>query len=585
MRQLRSSFLENKENDMRHSNYSSLPSKDPYPQTKQILSKINNKGALSGSIQLKSNLYQKLGLNLINSKKSTVKSSQIKKLPVGNKKETVKIKTTLMSFKKSFVVDRVDCPQNSSKKGKLNLISERTSTEPWSEGTADFQNSNKLTPFNNKCFKENERKKKVSTNFCENMKLDLKFSNGKKNQKKMEITINENVEKLKKSLLKPNLEITDFEININKNEPDCEILTEHLKLIDKKFGSLRKIFGNEKESLNNGQLSLFLSNLGWINELDKNLEIQFQDDHILVDAIFEGANLNKTDEIPFILLRKLLATITAIFTQKVIPKVFEVGFKGTSHKMTSLSNKKIEGSSKMTKKENLTETVDAHVKKNIKKVQSCTSTPTQLLKNYDRFENLAKTVNHPTCESEMQFSFRKVSEKKPKTDEMSKLVGNLDFVDASYLSSMKKKRNSEKNSIKFDSKFLRTEEKNSSDFKRANKTEFYETGENDPKNELDFGSSIFESKIIETDAEIFMDKNFGEDSRLSAKKHRLAFSVSIQIGNSSELIDIYENDDFEKVARDFVRKHDMASQFLLVFEGLHEQYKKYLLKVCNEEKC
>jgi hypothetical protein len=347
------------------------------------------------------------------------------------------------------------------------------------------------------------------------------------------------------------------------------VLDEFLEKVDRKFASLRQIFGSDNKTLNQRQFSFFLSKLGWISELDKNFEVQREEDGHLVDILFAGVSGDGREAL-FPVARRFLATLAALFENKLVPRVYEPKEKMLSTRMTDLSNKKLDlgsGEKLMAHLE-----PDVPKKLSVARVQSCSSTPTQLSKFSTKFESLTKPIIFPTCENDMQFSFRKTSDQKlpplPEPEVSSPGPLGLDYVDASQLHSIRKP-----NPV-----FLQSEEKQVSpgDIFRLNpKTPGMVPS--DQKSSFDMGMSICESRVIENDLEAAIERKFlGAVSAPPARTHLC--DLTIKIDNQCEIIRLFEGDDLAKITKDFVTKWRVPDKELLVYEGLMDAYQSHLPK-------
>lgn len=357
------------------------------------------------------------------------------------------------------------------------------------------------------------------------------------------------------------------------DEHQPQVLGEFLERIDKKFASLRQIFGSESKALNRRQFSFFLSKLGWIGELDKNFDVQREEDEQLVAVLFEGMCPDGAADAPFPVVRSLLATVLALFEKRLYPRGFELKEKVLSARMTPLSNKKTDLSPGP--KLPVVADQDASAKPSIARVQSCNSTPTQLAKYSSKFEGLSKPVAFPTTEGDMQFSFRKASDQKlrPLPEPGSLHPLGLEYVDATHLNSNKKVK--PQPAKEPDSNFLHSEEKTGEPPGRPSASPGL-LGV-DHKNSFDFGMSICESRVIENDAEASIERNFAQLGRPSEQSRSMPVcELSIKIDNHCEILRLFEGDDLRKIAHDFVRKWNVPEKELLVFQGLTEAYEANL---------
>ena len=318
------------------------------------------------------------------------------------------------------------------------------------------------------------------------------------------------------------------------------LLSPHFESIERKFECMQKIFASNDRKLNLGQLSVFLSKLGWIGELDKNLEIQKPEEEFLVSAIFEGLDFDSRKEIQFDFLRNFLAIMSAVFSQGCLPKCFDKSDQSKTVRRTSLSNQKGSFAQQGSQKENKS---DGKEFDRLLKIKSCASSPAEADKYCQKFETNIRKYLFPNNDQEMQFSFRKPGESPLKTDFPIKLeyINSLSaqkdmsgYVECRTLESELIQLNEEM----FDSKESARKESDRKDSARKKSAR----KDSARKECVPKDRDINKPEVKESDSTKRTNDEFSID-KLKPKVSRGSFYVDIEIGKKKELIVVHEDDD------------------------------------------
>lgn len=577
MRKAKSPIIENKENDCKSSTSSPNPLSENLRVNKGVFSKISPKtitNPVLGQLKTRQITNPRIGLSFKPISKPISTKASLGPKSDSKPHEYDKIQRSILAFKKSFKIDKGEFNMKYSSKLKEGIVSERHSAEHnYVEEATPIPKSTRKNHLYYQSFKESDVKISDFTSVFDRSKQGLRLIEKKPQKYEKSPLVDSNVSRERKnSIAHPQTMESSLGEMANHSRPT--ILTEHFDTIEKKFVGLKRIFANENDHLNYGQLSIFLSKLGWISELDKNLEIQKAEDELLVGMIHESLRVDNSDEISFSSLKRVLALISGIFANKTFPKIFDTKEKILTAKMTTLSNKKLETGSKASPKDTLLENLEMSGKPDIMRVQSCTSTPKKLAKYCNKFDALSRPIIFPTIESDMQFSFRKASEKKNNMIEIERFMNRLDYVDVNNLNTLGREPICQ-NINTLDSHFANSEDEENAVLRKTKK-DILSAQKSNEKSVLDLTNSIYESKVIENDYESMMDAKLPvSEETVENNRKGYMFGVTIQIGEKKEYIDIYMYDDLKKVASDFVKKHGMEDQYLLVYEGLQEQYQKF----------
>ena len=480
--------------------------------------------------------------------------------------ENEKIKTQGSTFKKMDRASKINLNMKKSKKSLEGMVSERHSTEKiLMDNFIITQKTNRNFHPNYQSFKETLPDKNETRVPCSQTANQFIFTDFRKSK----------APSIENSLLSNRRNSPPGESELMKNdEPQnvrYPILNDHLDTIEKKFMCMQRIFASQNQKMNVGQLSVFLSKLGWISELDKNLEIQRSEEEILVDTIFEGLNFEGKSEIQFSLLKNVLAIISAIFTNKTIPKCFEFKEQNQATRRTSLSNRKSNLDNKQTQNENKEEIIETSFKPNITKVQSCTSSPTQLSKYNSKFDHLAKPIGYMN-DNEMQFSFRKASDQRLINDEMELFPSKLEYIDASHLNSAVRELKEFKPDT-FCSEIVHSVEDNTLEKPLSNSDPGYQVLQQELLNGL---ADRFkkEDKRKESLTLPENDRRLSKGIDTNDKKNKFSFSVTIEIGIKNENLTINEDDNIKSIVEDFVKKHNIMDKYSIVFNSIQDNYQK-----------
>lgn len=544
MKKARSPGFDAKENDQRAANHSPLFAPDGPRSPGHLFSRFVSKPLLHA------------GLHKATSKESSKLFKASKRDTCGPSPQTwkpnelEKAKASLTLFKRSFKGDKAD----QSIRVASGVVSERHSTE-FVAAENSVQNS-RISPFRLPEAVPSDRKPAEASR---SRNLPLNFGGDPQQMMGSSATNSRIVFPSEKSTKRT----TSNNPSFAEAETPC-VLAPFLDKIDRKFASLRNIFGSENQSLNRQQFTFFLAKLGWIGELDRNFEVQKEEDGRLVDLLFAGVS-GDGREAYFPVIRRLLASVAALFEHRLVPKAFEQRERVLCTRMTDLSSKKTDlGSGEKP----VAGEQEQPKKLSVARVQSCTSTPTQLAKMSAKFDSLTKPVIFPSSEQDMQFSFRKTWDPKlpplpePEVTRVSPL--SLDYVDASQLHSVRK----------LHPVFAQSEEKHSSPDSKpspASKAHLQ-------KGSFDLGTSICESRVIESDVEAALERNLVPTLPDPQAVRPLVCELAIKLDNHCEIVRLFEGDDIGLIARDFVTKWRVPDKELLVLEGLTEAYNANLPK-------
>lgn len=568
MKKTKSPGLEAKENDFRSSNNSPLASVDGPRSPSHLFARLTSK-ALNPALVSKPIAKESSG-KVAQALKAVKREGGSSQTLYWRPSELDKSRAQLQAFKRSFKTDKAENSLKGSLKVKDKIPSERPSTDHSTENQHPNQqvsgvSSRPTEPVDTRTQNFQKRKETTPT---------------KPPFHHYASTANHSLNKSSRS-----------------KEPDCSYhstdrspvesrtfdppvhLAEYMDKIERKYASLKQIFGGESRSLNKRQLSFFLSKLGWIGELDRNFEVRGEEDEQLLNLLFEGACMGEGNEATYGAVRYLFATIMAVFEQRLKPRCYETQERETervlSPRMTPLSTKKTELGTKVAE----VAADDSGKQTSIAKVQSCTSTPSQLSKYSAKFDLLTRPVIFQSTESDMQFSFRKASEQKLKqgVSELKERASlGLEYVDANHLNSAKK--GDQESLRELDAHLLHSEEKPPGT--TANHCQQESLTATDLKAHFDFGMSICESRVIESDAEAAIERNFHLQRRSADGRPQpvLVCELSIKVDSQCEILKLFVGDDLRQIARDFVRKWKVPDKELLVYEGLKDAYDTHLPK-------
>lgn len=557
MKKAKSPAYDTKENDHRSSNNSPLFTPEGPRSPSHLFSRFTSKPINHGGQQRAMVKDTSKGTARVPKKDLAAPAHHIWK-PT----DFEKAKASVSAFKRSFRGEKSDISLKSSVRVKEGVTSERHSTE--FHQPDQFHSNHRapgpfrvpeITPFDDKCPGDSQKARGLPLNFGMGEFQQLMGSSAANSRHLLPS------EKSTKRTVSNNPSFTE-----HQPEPPSP-LDDFLDKIDRKFASLRQIFGSDNKTLNQRQFSFFLSKLGWISELDKNFEVQREEDGRLVELLFAGVSADGQEAL-FPVVRRFLATLAALFENKLVPRVYEQKEKVLSTRLTDLSNKKVElgsGEKPLGQLE-----ADVPKKLSVARVQSCSATPSQLSKFSTKFESLTKPIVFPTCENDMQFSFRKTSDQKlpplPEPEMNSPGPLGLDYVDASQLHSLRKP-----NPV-----FLQSEEKESSPgalFRQNPGTPSLLPP--DQKSSFDLGMSICESRVIENDVDAAIERNFQPPGPALPVRAPLC-ELTIKIDSQCEIVRLFEGDDLHKIAKDFVTKWRVPDKELLVLEGLMDAYQAHL---------
>ena len=400
MRKTKSPVLENKENDFRVPTPPRNLTETQFRPSRQSVNKSHSKSPLALTPQkFKQHVLHFSKANLTPQKLNPVQSL-FRTTNFEKNSELEKPKSSFFNLKRSSKKDKNEFNFRNNKKSMDGITSDRKSKEQLDlEKITITQKSNRKLHPNYQNFKEVFSQK---TNSKAQLKSNAKIGLTDTTKPKIPPIDTSGLHSFDNSSAK---KIENLK-HVEENNSKFPILNEHLEIIEHKFSCMQKIFASQNQSLNLGQLSVFLSKLGWISELDKNLEIQKPEEEILVDTIFEGLNFEGKKDISFSILKKVLAIISALFSNKTIPKCFECK-ENQSRKMEnhnsdceSLARKISQSENAIKPIENLSEQISPIIESNKVDAQS-------IELYYGRFHSVDKSTLLANPEPEMQFSFRK----------------------------------------------------------------------------------------------------------------------------------------------------------------------------------
>lgn len=385
-------------------------------------------------------------------------------------------------------------------------------------------------------------------------------------------------------------------VNCVIDKTSSDLVDSYSSFIDEAFGKIKILFGANKTSFNQEQLSFFLNRIGLIGDLHENWKCKNQQDETFVGILFKGLRINGQAELDFASLRGFLATSNALHKQRVWP------FNELSNEKSTIPE--VKRSSSLSNKQKSTKNIFSMASKIMSTNEENTNIHQKINTNnktvtFESSHKKSSGVQYTPCtkeskclieyqdqskigsphEPEMQFSFRKLNN----SDEGStEIVGNgLIFSEIEY-QSIKPERAARRNSGKIKIEYF--EDTPSIDNKEHNPliqlcSERPSKEASSPRHNPQYPNPnwITDSNFFPTSTEGCeeSERDTGRKSVhdqyteqiLNLKdgatdRGALLFCADINFNDDRKKINIYANDDICKVAEKFVKDNQLNDKML-----------------------